>query len=136
MLKKFKHIVLIDDDETINYYHNYMLEKCKLCEEVLIASDVDKAKELIEGLMKIKTIKSSLILLDINMPKYNGFEFIDRNEEVFQKLSNQNFNLIILTTSGNPHDIEKSKEYALIKEYVQKPITEEILLRLQEDYSN
>lgn len=136
MLKKFKHIVLIDDDETINYYHNYMLEKCKLCEEVLIASDVDKAKELIEGLMKIKTIKSSLILLDINMPKYNGFEFIDRNEEVFQKLSSQNFNLIILTTSGNPHDIEKSKEYALIKEYVQKPITEEILLRLQEDYSN
>jgi len=68
------------------------------------------------------------------MPKYDGFEFLERNPDLFQSLNEKGIKVIILTTSGNPADIEKSQKNDIIQRYIQKPITEEILLELIRDF--
>ncbi|MEM7163553.1 MAG: response regulator [Bacteroidota bacterium] len=135
MHKSFDKIVLIDDDETINYYHNYMIEKAEIASNIITASDVEEALVILQDVSKTESKGNSLILLDINMPKYSGFELLEKNTDLFDQLNNLNFHVIILTTSGNPFDIERSKGFELIKEYIQKPITEDILHRIANDYA-
>jgi len=134
MLKKFKHIVLIDNDETINYYHNYIIEKCHLAEEVLIVQDINEAYELLKGLASSNQICSSLIFLDVKILKRNGFELIEKNKGLMGKLVNLGYKLLVLTSSSKLQDIEQCKGISLISEYIQKPITENTLKRLQDTY--
>ena len=64
------------------------------------------------------------VFLDINMPMYSGFELLDR---LLQLPFNDFPPVYMLTTSSNPLDIEKAKEYEVIKAFFQKPLTEELL---------
>ena len=68
-----------------------------------------------------------LIFLDLNMPVMNGWEFLS----VFSKNQYlENFSktkVVVLSSTIDPNDIEKSKEYPMVVEFLSKPITTEIL---------
>ena len=74
----------------------------------------------------------SLVILDVNMPKYNGFEFVTKYYDVFQELKQRNVMIIFLTTSNNPKDLEKASELKVVSDYKQKPMTEEMIKELQD----
>ena len=83
---------------------------------------LNKAVDAIKG----ETIKPNLIFLDINMPAMNGWEFI----EEFKKLDpvfTEDIKIVLLTTSNNPEDFERSKQIELVSEYINKPLSKEIL---------
>jgi len=67
-----------------------------------------------------------VILLDINMPKMNGFEFV----EAAQKEFGTDFApvVVMLTTSLDPSDQERARQLPLIKHYLKKPLTIESLI--------
>lgn len=69
--------------------------------------------------------KSLLILLDINMPFWDGFKFLDelnsRTELPIHKID-----VIILSSSIHRLDTEKAKEYKIL-DYIVKPLTPEKL---------
>ena len=65
-----------------------------------------------------------LILLDINMPIMDGWEFLDE----FSNLTySKDISVIILTSSINPEDREKAKKYKDVKGFMSKPITKDKL---------
>lgn len=68
-----------------------------------------------------------VILLDINMPKMNGFEFVEAAQAEF----GLDFApvVVMLTTSLNPKDQERARQSPLIKHYLKKPLTSESLLQ-------
>ena len=70
----------------------------------------------------------NLILLDINMPKLDGFEFLD----AASKALGADFAVVVvmLTTSLNPADRDRAKQYAAIKEYLNKPLTVDLLAQI------
>ena len=59
-----------------------------------------------------------IILLDLNMPEINGWEFLDE----YQKLDIQKSDVYILTSSLDTRDKLKSKEYDVVKGYYDKPL--------------
>ncbi|MDO1452031.1 response regulator [Rhodocytophaga aerolata] len=65
------------------------------------------------------------MLLDINMPVMDGFEFLDAfaNLEITQK---ESVVIVMLTTSLNPKDMDRLKE-APIQGFLNKPLTEEMV---------
>src|SRR5690606_3173479 len=66
-----------------------------------------------------------LILLDINMPVMDGFEFL----EAFQKLDipdKTSIIIVMLTTSTNPSDTERLENTG-VAGYINKPLTEQKL---------
>jgi CheY-like chemotaxis protein len=117
--------MLIDDDEADNYYHKMIIEEAGITENVLVA---ENGIDALEMLKKQDSAQPNIIFLDINMPKMNGWEFLD----AYNKLDVDNKTKIIvamLTTSENPADKEKAANAykELLCGYYTKPLTPAIL---------
>ncbi len=67
-----------------------------------------------------------LILLDLNMAVISGWDFLDLFEKINTSLQ-QPIDVIILTSSINPHDKNKALTYDSVKGFYSKPFTEHII---------
>ena len=82
---------------------------------------------------KINADGYGLVISDVRMPGMNGFEFISRVKEVRPDIK------VILMTAFEINDIKHSKLLPAgirIDEYIQKPISTQVLLSLTEKYVN
>jgi len=123
-MNKFKYIILIDDDEAVTFYNNYILTNAKKSDEIIIANNVDEAVIRLTELNQKgpDELNRSLALIDVNMPKYNGFELIEKNHALFKSLQEKGMALVFLSTSSNPNDINRVKEIDIIETFLEKPI--------------
>ncbi len=94
-----KKILLIEDEEII-----IELLKKKLTQE---GYDVTITKNGLEGLEKMREAKPDLILLDIIMPKMDGFEVM---EEMIKDPALKEIPVIIISNSGQPVEIDRIQE--------------------------
>ncbi|MET7029775.1 response regulator [Sediminicola luteus] len=110
-------IVLVDDDPIIQYVHLRILKKysSQLITQFDNGSD---ALEYFKGNGKEGT--PYLVLLDINMPIMDGWEFLDA---VYEQGLESNMKVIVLTSSVDILDMEKAKKYDNIISFEQKPLT-------------
>lgn len=119
MKKKLNSILLIDDDQDCNFFHQRLINKMEYAEKVYIVSNGKEAIDFLKSEINGEHPHPDIIFLDINMPIMNGWEFI----EEYQKLSESQkakVMLIMLTTSLNIDDVEKAKKYKDIKGYKNK----------------
>ena len=119
---KLKHLLLVDDDPTTNFFNQHLIGKMNLFNEIHVAENGQVALEKIEELQR-RGESPDMILLDINMPIMNGFEFLDH----YQELSDQVKSSVVvcmITTSLAQEDLEKSKEYSVLSDYIDKPLYE------------
>jgi CheY-like chemotaxis protein len=124
-VKKLNCILLVDDDITTNFLNESLIEEIGITKQVLVAQNGKEGIEMVERYFQEQAACPQLILLDINMPVMDGFEFL----EAFQKLDFEHKDsivIIILTTSLNPIDVHKVKELG-VSGFLSKPLTEEIL---------
>lgn len=130
MKKKFKSILLIDDNAADNRYNQIILEEMDIADKVDIAQTGNEALQMLES---NDQSQPDLILLDINMPKMNGWEFL----EAYKKLNTDVHNkqaVVILTTSMNPDDKAKADSIPGVAEFNTKPLTPEMLNHIFERY--
>ncbi len=132
----FEYILLIDDEMSVNYFHEYLIEDLHLTQRILKARNIEEGYQQLCRLKEAQEINPSLIFLDINMPRYNGFEFIDKYSHLLESLIDRGVSLVILTTSSNPSDLKQAQSYNLISSYEQKPMTVEMLERLVREFGN
>jgi len=121
-MNKINSVVLVDDDTTTNYVNQLLLEDLDVTHQILIAHNGEEALELISGNCE-NGYCPQLILLDINMPVMNGFEFM----EAYQRLASkhkQSVVVVMLTTSLNPGDVKRLQEVP-INGFLNKPLTED-----------
>lgn len=107
-----KHILLIDDDPLNNLINRKLIKR--ILPEVEVTEDLD-ARAALE---RIKNEPNpDLILLDLNMPGMNGWEFLDHFDKTGKEIT-----IFILTSSIDPDDYRKSKNYKSVKKYIEKPL--------------
>ncbi len=126
-----KRIVLIDDDQTTNALNKLIIERSELVDEVLMFEGAEKALNFLKA---EKGEHKSLILLDINMPFMNGWEFL--SEYVKLNGARRNDKIIMLTSSIDPSDITKAEEISSVSGYKSKPLSFEMLQSLIDEYFN
>ena len=122
-----KTIMLIDDDATTNYLNKLVIEKAGLVNEVVVYDSADVA------LTYLKTGKAAnlLILLDVNMPTTNGWEFLVKFAEIKPR---PDVHIVMLTSSINPHDKEKAEGNPNVEEYRSKPLSVDVIKELVTSY--
>ena len=126
--------MLIDDDSITNFLNELLIKEMDISEELIISSDGQKALDELYNRCILKDECPDLILLDVNMPVINGFEFLKRyNEMVFDNKSS--IIIVMLSTSLNPRDKEKA-ETLNVKDYLNKPLSKEGMNELLEKYFN
>ena len=131
---KFDLIILIDDDGPTNFLHQLMIEEAEAADNLMVCNNVVDAEAEIEKQQQSAQDQNSVIFLDINLPRFTGFELIERNQEHFKTLKSKGFKVILLSTSQNPVDIEKAKNYPTIDLFWEKPIDGEKLEKLRSMY--
>jgi len=104
-MKKHKHldwILLVDDDDSNNFLHKIIVKQSGINVTTKVAYNGLEALDFLNSTgkfsMEEKPNKPGIIFLDINMPRMNGWEFL----EAFKKLpENQKSNIVmmLLTTS-------------------------------------
>lgn len=110
-----KSILIIDDSIADHFLYKEVIHTHDADIEVFQAYDGHEGIEMLEE----QGIKPDLILLDINMPGMNGFEFL----ETFETKDNLPQSVIImLTSSGLQEDREKASGYDSVKDYILKPL--------------
>jgi CheY-like chemotaxis protein len=127
MEQKAHCIMLIDDDEADTYYHKIIIKETGLAKEVLIAENGVEAL----GMLKEESKRPDIIFVDINMPKMNGWEFLEAYNNLDIK-GKKSIIVAMLTTSVNPSDRDKAtKTYPnLVCGLYVKPLTPQILEEL------
>jgi CheY-like chemotaxis protein len=130
MKTKLNCILLIDDDYVDNLCHKKVIQKMDIAHSIKIAKDGEEALRL---LIELKDTPPELIFLDINMPRMNGWEFLEAYREL--NISPQKSNIILmLSTSQNPDDKEKAGKIPHISGFNSKPLSEKMLSDIMEEY--
>ena len=130
MKQKLNCILLVDDDEEDIFYHQLIIERMGIAESVQFAHN---GLEALAFLKKEGQVIPELIFLDINMPKMNGWEFLEEYKHLSPS-QKARITIVMLTTSANPSDIQKAQELADVNGYRSKPLTKEMLQEILENY--
>ncbi|WP_020603053.1 response regulator [Spirosoma spitsbergense] len=130
MRKKLNCILLVDDDPDDNYYHQIVINKMN------IVNHIDIAVNGIEAMAYLKNKNQNppeIIFLDINMPKMNGWEFLEeyKNLDIDKKAK---VLIMILTTSANPDDIKRAKEIQDVTGFETKPLSPELIKEILQQH--
>lgn len=113
MTKKLK-ILLIEDDTIEVMKLNRTISTLKLDHKVVVANNGEEALKILDN----KDAIPDIILLDLNMPKINGIEFLT----ILKKNKDLNhIPSIILTTSSNQKDLMECYKIG-IAGYIIKPL--------------
>lgn len=121
-----KTILLIDDDSADNIIHRRLLENMNIADNI---EDFLFAEDALSFLKSEEGQDTDLIFLDINMPRMNGFEFLDE----FKKLKSnpEDLPMVVMLSTSNPNwDDDVSRNYPLIKHFFTKPLTEKFVVNI------
>jgi CheY-like chemotaxis protein len=108
-----KQIFLIDDDNVTNFLNTHYIS---LHDKAIIVTAYTNAHNALK-MMREGTIPD-VIFLDINMPEMDGWEFLNE----FQKTVST-AKVYMLSSSIDPADINRSKEYSCVSDFLSKPLT-------------
>jgi two-component system, chemotaxis family, chemotaxis protein CheY len=119
MTQQKLNIFLVDDDHIYQFTAKKTLEAMGVSQEVSIFMDGEAAMQYIKSHLKDVDLLPDVIFLDINMPVMDGWQFV----EEFQKLDlGKNVALFMVSSSVDEADLNKSRQYPIIKEYIIKPV--------------
>ncbi len=123
-------VMLIDDNDIDNFINERMIKGCNFAETIYVNTSTRSAIEFLKNLSVNKNLRKdhlpSIIFLDINMPILDGFQFIEEFEKLDPAFITA-IRIVMLTSSINPSDIERSKKYPSVHGFIHKPLTEEAL---------
>lgn len=124
-------ILFIDDDPITLMLCKMVIKKALFSNEIITAKNGEEALKYFDTLKQINSDSEfkkqpQLIFLDLNMPVMGGWEFLDS----FSTADYSDYNhtkVIILSSTIDPEDLEKSKKYPMVIDFLSKPISKEML---------
>jgi CheY-like chemotaxis protein len=131
--KKYHTVMLIDDNEIDNLINQKMIEAASIAENIYTHTGAKSAIEFLRNMEKLEVAEKVLpdvIFLDIDMPLMDGFQFLDE----FEKLTNvakKKCKIVMLTSSINPQDFNRSKKYENVRLFLNKPLSHDSIVKLE-----
>ena len=118
-MKKINTVCIIEDDPMQVFIITKMIEMTEMVENTIIFNDGQEAYSKLRDIILAGEKLPEIILLDLNMPIWDGWQFLDE----FSKIPLSNSVIVyILTSSNDPADFKRAETYRLSKNYLIKPI--------------
>jgi CheY-like chemotaxis protein len=133
MKKELNCIMLIDDDQSDNFFHEREIKKADFHASVIAMDSAIAALEYLKSMKETKKTQPDLIFLDINMPKMDGWEFLMEFSQLEKSIQTEVM-IMILTTSNNITDKFRAKAWSFVRGYLTKPLTKGIIEDINRTY--
>lgn len=118
-------VVIVDDDSVVLFLHQVLIDRSILPSA---EGSFKNGKEALDYISGNGVHKSPyLILLDINMPVMNGWDFL---EAIQEKDFKENIFVAMVTSSINSNDVEHARKYPQVIDYLEKPLRKEACEKL------
>ncbi len=117
-------LLLIDDDDTTHFICENVIKEEEITQNFTGLKNGKQAIDFFRDLLKQNMKAPELILLDINMPVMNGWEFLEAFSEEFKDKFPET-RIYMLTSSLDPLDLTHSKNYENVIGYMNKPLIKE-----------
>ncbi|MDG4715344.1 MULTISPECIES: response regulator [Winogradskyella] len=114
-------VCIVDDDEIYQYTVVKALETIGLKEKIQVFSDGDEAFTFLLDNIDNPEALPDVILLDINMPIMDGFQFMEEYVKIKPKVGKK-IVIYMVSSSVDSVDIERAKSISEISDYIIKPI--------------
>lgn len=127
-MAKFKDILLVEDDPITILVCERIIKMTSFAEKV---TSCQNGKLAFDYLLhaKEKGTLPEIIFLDINMPVMNGWDFLmelDKVKSDFEEFPG----IYLLSSTVDPEDFTKAKEFTLVKDFISKPLSKETLEKI------
>lgn len=124
-------ILLVDDDEITNFLSSEVLQYHFENAEITVVMNGEEAMQHLFGQLKLNAALPDIMLVDINMPYMDGWEFLeileDTNKDEFRSIA-----IFMYTSSVYFEDINRGKNNSLLKNILTKPLNEDSIREIKD----
>jgi CheY-like chemotaxis protein len=124
-----KRIWIIDDDDLFIMITRNNIRKSGI---PFIIEDfkngIDSLSVLKERVLSRENLPD-IILLDLNMPMLDGWEFLDELQ-LMPEEARRNIKVYICTSSIDPKDMKRSEAISDVRAFLEKPVNTEVILKI------
>lgn len=122
-------LILIDDDPMYHKIAQLMVKEYSPVEEVISSTDGKATLHYLEENKENSEELPDFIFVDLNMPEYDGWDFLNGYKQIYNSLRKA-IDVYIVSSSIDPQDINRSKSYSFVKSFLMKPLKREFLQKL------
>lgn len=118
----FEKVMVVDDAEIDRFLAKKVLTKHAFAKEVLPLDSATNALNYLSENQENREALPDLIFLDINMPKMNGFDFLEEYKKLPEAVKKKCI-IVMLSSSLLPEDRELAMNNPYVCQFLNKPLT-------------
>lgn len=118
-------LILIDDEPIFHKIVQMTLKHSELSNKATYSMDGEAVLDYLEEKSSESTSLPDYIFVDLYMPRFSGWDFLNRFQKIYQNLK-KNVNIYIVSSSIDPRDIDRSKTYPFATTFISKPVMKEV----------
>mgnify|MGYP003444148822 CR=1 FL=1 len=121
---KYSNVMLVDDNPMDNMVNGQLIASCGFAKK---CNSFESAKETLEFLNSADAEElPEVIFLDIIMPEMDGFQFLDEFDKLSESVRKR-CKIVLLSSSDSFKDLNRANKNKLVKKFLNKPLTIEML---------
>ena len=124
-------VTIVDDDDVYSFVERKIIEETNLSEKIKIFSNGLDALSYIKLNSHNAPCLPEIILLDLNMPIMDGFQFLEEFAKIKAELDKK-INIFVVSSSVSQVEIDKINAINDVSHFIIKPITKEIFEKMVE----
>jgi len=121
MPNDFKKVMLIDDNEIDLKINSKIISLAKLFEDIIICQSGEQGLDYLSKHIDQAEKLPDLILLDIQMPEMDGFEFLDHYKRLPKDFTSR-CPVAMLSSTLDFGDIKRAEANAFVVKLLKKPL--------------
>jgi two-component system chemotaxis response regulator CheY len=127
-------LLLIDDSKLDQLIMSKLLRRYNLFPDQEIYLDAESAIKSLENMQTSEKALPDIIFLDLVMPHFDGFKFLERFRQLASRISKK-IDVFIVTSSINPHDRLETENFEFVKGFLVKPVRVDALVAIARHYN-
>lgn len=131
MSNPFPHFIIIDDSQLDCFIGEKIIQNSGTFSSIKSYTQPTEAFEEIKKSEPITEEPITIIVLDIQMPIMNGFQFVEAFEQLPENIQSK-YAIFMYSSSNNENDKNRMRNHPSIRKFYSKPISKEIIASIVE----
>jgi len=121
-MTKLDLVCVIDDDLIYSIAVKHIIHRSAISENIIFFKNGQIALDFFEKNLNEHDLLPDLILLDLNMPVLDGWQFLDKYEPLTRNIKKV-IPVYIVSSSIDEDEHRKAQSFKTVKNFITKPIT-------------